>query len=484
MLIHLWNIRPGKVLKVGSISLISETSRKSSRSFKVTDVPLLLLRCLLLVLLAFLLAQPVWQQWVKPAKSKGWVLIPKTQFAETYQKFKPQTDSLLKAGYELHYFNKGFTVVDTATMLKDTTAKDTIPTNYWTLVTQLNSRLNTDAPVYIFSPNRMAHFAGNKPSVALNLHWQTYTPADSVSNWVAKAWLGADNNIKVLQGNSQPSGTTFTTYTIPPGGDANSPFVVNITGGQVSVSLKNRKQTAVGVDTVTYAIAIYTDKYPGDAAYLIAALKASARFAQRKISIRQYQNADRISGKQEWLFWLSDKAPGKQVVQNAKNLFTYKTGRAVNANSWISAGPLYAASQTEKVALYKRVEGKSEGKLLWHDGFGNPVLSMAQNGKTNEYQFYNRFNPQWSNLVWSYVFPKWLFRLTNTNPESDDSNYDRRVMADQQIQPHIIPQVKNAPVSKVNKQVELSNYLWFVLALVFFAERWLAHKNRTEVRHG
>jgi hypothetical protein len=41
---------------VGSISLFSESSPKSSRSFKLLDILLLLLRCLLLTLLAFLLA--------------------------------------------------------------------------------------------------------------------------------------------------------------------------------------------------------------------------------------------------------------------------------------------------------------------------------------------------------------------------------------------------------------------------------------------
>ena len=77
VLIHLWNIRSGKVLKVGSISLINAASRKSSRSFKLLDIPLFILRCLLLFILALLLALPVWQKKIEAAKVKGWVLFPK-----------------------------------------------------------------------------------------------------------------------------------------------------------------------------------------------------------------------------------------------------------------------------------------------------------------------------------------------------------------------------------------------------------------------
>jgi UDP-N-acetylglucosamine:LPS N-acetylglucosamine transferase len=48
VIIHLWNIRPGKTLKVGSISLITEASKSTKRSFKLLDILLLIIRCLLL----------------------------------------------------------------------------------------------------------------------------------------------------------------------------------------------------------------------------------------------------------------------------------------------------------------------------------------------------------------------------------------------------------------------------------------------------
>ena len=47
LIIHLWNIKKGKTLKVGSISLLGESSRQSAKSLKLIDLLLLFLRCLL-----------------------------------------------------------------------------------------------------------------------------------------------------------------------------------------------------------------------------------------------------------------------------------------------------------------------------------------------------------------------------------------------------------------------------------------------------
>ncbi|MGZ3929211.1 MAG: BatA domain-containing protein, partial [Mucilaginibacter sp.] len=98
--IHLWNIRQGKTLKVGSIALINTSSQKSSRSFKLHDLLLLVLRCLLVALLAFVLAMPLWQRHISSSGKKGWVMLPKENLTEAYQKFKPEIDSLTKKGYE------------------------------------------------------------------------------------------------------------------------------------------------------------------------------------------------------------------------------------------------------------------------------------------------------------------------------------------------------------------------------------------------
>src|ERR1700748_1200800 len=77
VVIHLWNIRPGKTLKVGSIALMEASEQKSSRSIKLSDLLLLLVRCLLLALVAFILSAPFLQRYINSGSIKGWLLIPK-----------------------------------------------------------------------------------------------------------------------------------------------------------------------------------------------------------------------------------------------------------------------------------------------------------------------------------------------------------------------------------------------------------------------
>lgn len=106
VIIHLWNVAPGKTLKVGSIALFTESARSHAKSLKLSDLLLLLLRCLLLAVLVLLLTQPFWE--VDVTKEKGRVMIEKNSVKDAYSKFRPRIDSLLKAGYAFHYFNPGF----------------------------------------------------------------------------------------------------------------------------------------------------------------------------------------------------------------------------------------------------------------------------------------------------------------------------------------------------------------------------------------
>jgi hypothetical protein len=463
VIIHLWNIRPGKTLKVGSISLITEASKSTKRSFKLLDILLLILRCLLLVLIAMLLAAPVWQKYVT-AQKKGWVLIPQESFKETYQKFKPKIDSLDKAGYEFHYFNKGFAKQDLKTILADSSLKDTtINANYWSLVKQLENQAG-GAPVYLFSQNGIDHFKGYKPRVKLNsLHWQTYTAKDSVAKWIDRAFITNNGAIKVTIGNSTPSSTYFTTQTIQGGG--NNDVTVNVQNGQPFVSLKNTAQS-VPVDTSILRIAIYTDKHQLDAGYLKAALSASVDFMGRKSVIKEYSLPAQIPAGQAWVFWLSEQQVKPDLLKNSKNIFQYEAGKIADISSWIDPG---------HIALAKRINSTNSYEPVWKDGFGKPVLGSGG----NTYHFYSRFNPLWSDLVWSDDFPKLILKLLLDSGQSQPKGHERRILSNRQLQPEIILQSMPQSSFKTTQQADLSKYFWLLAVLLLIAERILSHKKIT-----
>ena len=71
VILHLWNDRRGKVLRIGSIVLLTGDSQRMSWTRRLSQWWLLLVRCLLLLALAVLLArhqrrlQALARQWVR-----------------------------------------------------------------------------------------------------------------------------------------------------------------------------------------------------------------------------------------------------------------------------------------------------------------------------------------------------------------------------------------------------------------------------------
>ena len=474
--IHLWNIRPGKTLKVGSIALMNASAQKSSRSLKLHDLLLLLLRCLLLALVAFILAMPFLKKQISASSIKGWVMIPKENIQESYQKFKPQIDSLTKVGYEFHYFNKGFEKADLSKVLTDYKDQKSIADSatYWSLVQRLDGQIPSTLQVYLFTPNGLTHFQGTKPQVSLKLHWQTYTPADSASTWIERAWLSNNNDIQVLQGTSKPGGTNFTTYTIQSGNQHNTPFVINTNNGRLTVSLKN-SDAAIAVDTSTWRFAVYADKNT-DAGYVKAALASIIQFTRHNAVIKQYADAAQIPAKQNWLFWLSQKPVSKQLIQNAEHVLAYEPGKIRDINSWIDDNG--GALSSQKIALYKSVTTNDNmGKILWRNGFGSPVLSFDSAQHISH--FYSRFDPSYGDLVWSDNFPKMLLKLIVNNSSDTNKKHDRRIIDSKQLMPVINNEV-HVLTNSITERIDLARYSWLLLALIFVAERWLAHKKASQ----
>lgn len=479
VVIHLWNIKPGKTLKVGSIALFSESSPKSSRSFKLQDILLLVMRSLLLALLAFLLAAPYLQQQLKDNKAKGWVLIPEVNLLQTYHHFQPKIDSLTKAGYEFHYFRTDFKKEDFTELLKtypDSTAlRDSL--NYWNLSRQLSHKAPSSLPIELFTVGTAYHFAGSKPQSNLHINWHTYIPADSVTTKITGAWLTTTGDVRVMQSIATPSGTSCQYVNIK-NGSQSTDFDVSVENGVPVVNLKNNPGEKVKVDTASKHIAIYTDKNAADANYLKSALEAVSQLTQQKTIIKQYTQERAIPGGQDWLFWLSDKPA---VTGMAKNIFSYERGKATDLQSLFSnANNLTIKQSSPQIPLYKIVQAKPVGDAIWSDGLGHAVLSLEV-GKTDTYHFYSRFNPGWSDLVWNDEFPKWLMELTNNLPVR--SVNDHRTISAEQLQPvHI--DAKDEIITPQTQQISLVNYLWIALALTFLIERWLATKNNTLIANG
>ena len=491
VIVHLWNVRQGKTLKVGSISLLTQGARQSSRSLKLHDFLLLVLRCLLIALLACILAAPYWQQQLSAKKEKGWILLEKESLQESYNKNKVKIDSLLKAGYDFHYLNKGFVKDDLVKALK--IQKDTVlfnPVNYWSTIKELNQVVPSELPVVLFVKNNLAGFSGERPEVSINLNLHTYLSSDTASTWIAKAFLTPSDSIHLIVGHSTPFRNYYTQHNTALNAINNDQFKVEVSGGKLTVSLKDDKATAgidtsiVNVDTSTIKCTIFSDKFRNDANYVRAALESIRRFSNKKMHIAISNNPYNITGKYDWLFWLSGQSIPNNVTAN--NIFKYEGGKIENKATWVSEIDKTTSNQ-QPVAITKTIAAKNfdiPSQPVWTNGFGSPLLLKELKGVTSVYHFYSHFDPEWNDLPWSPEFPALIFNLLFDDNTDIAKVHDKRIIDDKQLQPFLFAKSEAVVKEKFVKKADLTFYFWIAAFVLFFVERLVSFRNKKRISNG
>ena len=278
VIVHLWNLRRGKILKIGSVALLTGASRRLAWSRRITQWWLLALRCLLLASLAFLLAGPYWVK--RGVGGKGWVLAEASAGGERYGGV---IDSLMKAGYERH-------------MLGDSE-------NYWAGFRAADKMAPAGLPFFVFTSGLESRFSGKRPTTGRDVHWYTYAPADSVSRWIQSAWYYSADSIEVVEGVSSGTGTHFEHRRISAG---------------------TRAYGDIKADTAVLRFRIYADGvYRADARYVRAAIKALGRETGKRVE----------EGDGGWLFWLSAKPVAG--ASGYAHIWKYAAGKEVAADTWM-----------------------------------------------------------------------------------------------------------------------------------------------------
>jgi hypothetical protein len=423
VIIHLWNQRPGKTWKVGSIALVTENTVSYKKSVQLSEILLLILRCLLLSCIAIALAGPLWRSPVNK-QAKGWVLMDRQQqLTATYNRFKPVVDSLLQVGMEFHYFEEGFAKENLKNALK--AAPDTIdiePASYRGLTALLNEQVDALLPVYIFTNNYMRNFGGNRPEVLLNLHWFTYAP-DTV-------------------------------------------------------------RAKIFTDTTALHVTVLGQEYSNDARYVTAALGAIQQFSKRNIVTKVVTTVADIPPEQDWLFWLDDELPVN--AKDAKNMLVYAKGKRVSAASYIlPAGNLSFTAIDLYTYIIEKDPAQQFQDIHWKDGYGHPLLTAQRLNNTTYYRLYTHINPAWNELPWSDNFPILLYELMFGGHHAAvlGGATDKTIIDPEQVMPVIINEKGASPRPAIFTEIKLAGVFWLTAFILFFAERCLSFYRRKTDAH-
>ncbi|SHE73380.1 BatA domain-containing protein [Pedobacter caeni] len=453
LIIHLWNVKQGKTLKIGSIALLGDGVPLNSRSYRIADWLLLLLRLLLITLLVFLLAGPYLKRKAGGGNEKGWILMEKNSFSAGYKAHQKEIDTLLKAGYQLHRFDMGFPIIS----LKDTLIKDSSvhlnSMDYHSMFRQLNETLPAGFPVYLYASQRLNKLSGDLPSVDFNLKWKAINVADTLSHWT-----------RVL------SGKTYEATSSP--------------------SLTSYRNLDEGKAAPVISVLIYKGTNAEDAKYINAALAAIADFTKRKIELKQWNGQDPGGLKFDLGFWLSEQkvADGfmKQLNPGGR-LFSYESGKTVSIPTEIDLQPGKTGPQPI-VELNKRVVATSyPGTGIWNDGFGQTLLSFERKAGIDHYHFYSRLNPSWTTLVWKEAFVKAFMPIViGQDADTADFGFENHP-DDQRRSTNLFSQkqasIKTGLLERTGQKEPLNKYFWMLALAVFVLERMLSFYKQNKISH-
>lgn len=451
VLIHLWNIRKGRTKKIGSITFFTETAVSRAKSVQLSDLFLLMIRCLLFLMLALFVARP-FLSTRSTSNQKGWLLIERSHAGSLYQVYGKEIDSLLEKDFELHEFGGDLGLMK----LSDSATQEMSERGYWDLLRKLDKIVPAGIPVYIYSGNQLSRFTGDRPIVSLDVHWKTWA-TNGTTTWIESAYVDNTDSVVVVTGRATEESTSFSHLVLPK----------NAGRGWGDKPVIEYEGKTAAVDTTSLTIGIYAEPGINDGSYLSGAIEAVRESSRRKIKLISVKSGEAPRGL-DWLFWLSTQKLPEQIKAN--NTFIYGSGQTkkVHTSFPIDAG----GSLIPVYQLHPSVEG--DGLKAWRTGTGETIMTFDV--RANRYSFYSRFDPAWNDWVWREEFPQFVLELLY--PRMQLAKIDNRIIDPLQLMP-VISKKGSAKAALVRKDV--SQWFWFIAFGLFLLERLIVYRRQKKI---
>ncbi|WP_181306724.1 BatA domain-containing protein [Rufibacter sp. XAAS-G3-1] len=486
--IHLWNKRPPRTVLVGSIRWLQPSeSRKLSR-LRLTQPWLLLLRCLLLVLLAVVLASPFWKHQVPAVPGKHAYLHPELLHSRYLPDIAATVDSLALKGWQVHRLQPGFPKLplNVETSIQNFQA-DRLPadtTNAWAMLRVLNRSLPANAQAWLFTTNLLRHHRGELPTMRPGITWVPVS-VPQTNTWLQEAYYTTSGQLLLRFGQSDGQNVTFSERRVPKpvaGQTISVPDApaVRFTSHAAadSLTLLDGARNSLPLDKQPLRVLVRFSKLrQADVRYLRAALQTALDYkgiAYKLISSAETQPLP--ASAPSWVFWLTDEllAPflARFPEKRLKTLQDAPTGdRIQKTESWLQIPGI-----SQPVPLHQRTSApeKVTADILWQDGVGNPMLTQEQDSLQTHYRFYSRFHPTWNDLSNNGHFPELLLRLLFPEETFWRTRFDTRTLLQEMEQPRAFTGSISENSPKTEEMLDLKPWLVALLAFLLGLERWLA----------
>lgn len=188
VVIHFWHQKQGKPLPWAAMHWLTEKQQQQSRGFRLDNVLLLIIRCLLLILLAILLAQPILNWFSKPPTiQKVHLVQPNTTVANN---FRFELAESLKKGEKVAWATEKLEPVNDQLTIPQKSG----PVNPLQLQTAINGLdfPNTELHLYLVNEQALAEL----PAITVPTRFFLHSVVDSTRQ--PQAYLAVKNDRKMF----------------------------------------------------------------------------------------------------------------------------------------------------------------------------------------------------------------------------------------------------------------------------------------------
>lgn len=275
--IHLWSKQEAMVVKIGSIKLLEKQESTKSRRLYLNEIPLLILRVLIIAVLSVIAAVP---NFPISSQSEGnnFVILISPALANAIEDYLP-TETLANTDI-IHIFKSGLPYWE-ADKIYISDEPD-----YWQLIPEIEE-LQQDS-ILIISQQQLRKVKGKRPVSSKNITWLEAEKSDVNQSIIKASEFEERLNIWELSSSSMRSKVLQSTITYQ---DSNA--IEFKKGDQLdSIRSKNQKQWIPIDKPNLYLVGVVVDKeFEAEIFYLTKALETIGEYLSMNIQVIQINDA-------------------------------------------------------------------------------------------------------------------------------------------------------------------------------------------------
>ncbi|SDY38782.1 BatA domain-containing protein [Hymenobacter psychrophilus] len=488
--IYLWNRRPGRVVRVGSVRWLQAAANQRLRNIKPEQLLLFLLRAAVLGLLALAVAEP--QQLLPVPAAHGQVLLAPGVTAEALAPVRPLLDSLRQRGYELRQLSDVRPVsavrpwaalglgADTTGPAPVRLTTDTVlapAPNLWNAV-QLAADSLPGRPLVVVAPLSVASFRGTRPTLPAAVRWLPLPPPDS-SRWPVAAWRIHPDSLIVRVANGSELAIAYQQIRVRQPA-AGQPLGGNWGGAEIRLSSPNTllvtengaRRTLPLLNRAPRWHLSHDAAHAASARVLAAALRAVAPTLPLQprlvVSTSEVMPPDSL----DWLFWLRDAPlPARWATDPTVHVW-----QEAGSSTRPFATGFQSAASSGTSSIFRLDTASGAGAVpVWMTAAGRPLLRLQRPGR---YRLHTRLDAPWSTLAELPELPALLLPLL-LPPAPATFQPDSRQLALSQLQTPVAAAANGLEPAAPRRP--LAPWLVLVAGGLFGLERLLAARRNRSV---